>query len=105
MNCGKVELPSAGGAASNLEDARDVGVGELLNLSALLCRLGAVRGNESLVLYTNGGSAESACDQESRTNRVDLLLLGRELLSEVSSHKTDAGRAVCAEDLNDSDWR
>jgi hypothetical protein len=46
----EVELSSTGGASSDLEDARDVGVGELLDLLALLGRLGAVRGDESLVL-------------------------------------------------------
>lgn len=47
---GEVELSSTGGAASDLEDARDVGVGELLNFLAFLSRLGAIRGDEPLIL-------------------------------------------------------
>lgn len=33
---GEVELTAAGGTASDLKDARDVGVGELLDFLALL---------------------------------------------------------------------
>lgn len=40
-----------------------------------------------------------------KTNRVDLLLLGRELLLEVLPHETDARRSIRAEDLDDSDRR